>query len=112
MLRETADTITCYCSEPDCPFRLQPRSLHLDRSQSLPVNYYNTSDCEYVSDDEDSYSPSCRFLRTQPTRRGSAPNRRRNVPKALRDRSHSLAVPDKPTIRRGYTSAPVLSSSE
>lgn len=114
-LRETADSITCNCNKPGCPFRLQPRALHLDRSLSLPGNLSkHAGDCEYVSDDEfeDTYSQMCRFLRTQPTRKGSAPNRRRRfAPTNPRDRSSSLEVPKPKNIRRDHLSASVLSSS-
>ena len=89
-LRKAAEDITCNCDEPDCPFRFQPRVFH-ERSLSLPI-----ADCEYVSEDEDSYEQieMCRFLRTQPARRGAAPNRHaRFAPRAPRERSGSIPNP-------------------
>ena len=81
-LRKIADSIVCTCDEPECPFRLQPDG----RTESLP-----TEDCVYVSDEEDYvYGPlqMCRFMRTQPGRRGSAPGNRNQPRLALRTLRH------------------------
>ncbi|KAL5473958.1 hypothetical protein EMCRGX_G028527 [Ephydatia muelleri] len=110
-LRRIADRIACSCNDPNCPFKPQPPVSYLDRSQSLPMGVGGSCDCEYVSDDEGPLQ-TCRFMRTQPARRGSSPGRRRIVPRTRTGSltSRTLIVPG-PNFHREYHSVLVLSPS-
>ena len=95
-LREVAENIVCECSELDCPFKKSGSSLPLHKTNGrLPIRD-TMSDCEYVSDEEgDSAGEPLQnhvFLRTEPGRIGTAPNRRRFAP---RSRARAGSVPNK-----------------
>eukprot|EP00731_Ephydatia_muelleri_P028488 Em0020g132a len=104
-LRETADKIVCWCSELDCPFK-RPGSLHLalsDTKSSLPISRDVVSDCDVVDDDQTSESnQNSVFLRREPARIGTAPNKRRICP-SPRSRARVGSVPNTESVLNRLT---------
>lgn len=118
-LRDAAEKIVCECNELDCPFKKRGSTLLLEHNIKTRVPSRGAvSDCEYVTEEEDEtigepvQFPV--FLRTQPGRMGTAPNRRRGfMPKS---RARAESVPNKLTVPRKYerfynTATVCLSSS-
>ena len=105
-LRERVENFVCECNEPDCPFKKPAPFLPVHKTNGPNLIRDTMSDCEYVSDEEEEGDNPGEplqnhvFLRTEPGRKGTAPNRRRFTP---RSRPRAGSVPNKLLVAPKYS---------